>query len=51
MKKNKGKGLPSASTMTAGAGGGIGRLEKAGMLTGGAGKPKGNKTKKNNPGY
>ena len=47
---NKGKGLPSASTMTAGAGGGLGRLEKAGMLTGGVGKPKGKK-KKNNPGY
>ncbi len=50
MKKMKGKSLPSASTMTAGAGGGLGRLEKAGMSSGSVGKPKSNR-KKNNPGY
>lgn len=45
MKKNKGKSLPSANSMEYGAGGGLGRLQKAGMLSGGAAKPKSGKKK------
>lgn len=50
MKKAKRRLLPSSDAMEYGAGGGLGRLQKAGMLTGGAGKSK-SKPKKNNPGY
>lgn len=50
MMKDKSKGLGSAKSMEYGAGGGLGRLQKAGMLSSGAGAPKkrGSK-KKNNP--
>lgn len=49
-QKNSGKGLGSAKSMEYGAGGGLGRLQKAGMLSSGAGAPKkGSGKKKNNP--